>query len=336
MLPIELRAIRRCDARQQGGRLGATFRIGTYNVENLFDRFDDPYETGDDATGRYRTSLKSRAKLYDLGYRIRQSKVDILGIQEVENYGALKDFVQSSVGPKFKVQSGITSQQSNDPRGIDLGVLSSLPLGRVISHRFNRFRTFAGKQYRFARDCLQVEILDADRSAVLLTVFVCHFKSKCSECDPVAEPDAYRLDQQKSADKRNAAAVEVVRIIQSQFSPDTERFAVLGDFNDTPDSPAITPLAGPGNALGLVSAAKFIDQSDGSAASRRPRDTHRWQRTDTETGKELRTWSQIDHILLSPAQYDLRTGNAKVMNIPAKQGSDHYLFWVEFSTPKNL
>ena len=41
----------------------SVFRIGTYNVENLFDRFDDPYSVGDDTYGRFRTHPKSRAKL---------------------------------------------------------------------------------------------------------------------------------------------------------------------------------------------------------------------------------------------------------------------------------
>ena len=310
----------------------STFRLGTYNVENLFDRFDDPYESGDDPTGRFGTRPKSRAKLYDLGTRIHQSKVDVLGIQEVENYGALKDFVQASVGPRFKVRSGIASQQSNDPRGIDLGVISSLPLGRVVSHRFNRFDTPDGDPYRFARDCLQVEVHNDDRSQVLLTIFVCHFKSKYSKYDPVDQPAEYRQDQKQSANKRLAEAKEVVRIIRSELCPGTDRFAVLGDFNDTPDSPAIAPLLADDNKLGLRSAAALIEQTDAPPTSRRPRDTHRWQRTD-RTGKRLTTWSQIDYLLLSPALYRLRTGKAKVINTPAAQGSDHYLFWAEFERP---
>lgn len=310
-----------------------TFRIGTYNVENLFDRFDDPYEAGDDPTSRYGTRQKSRAQLYDLGLRIRKSRVDILGIQEVENYGALKDFVQSSVGPKFKVQNGITTQQSNDPRGIDLGLISTLPLGRVISHRFNRFNASSSKRNRrFSRDCLQVEIHKADRSELLVTVFVCHFKSKYSQHDP--NSDEYQRDQEKSAAKRTAEANEVVRIIQSKLCPKSDRFAVLGDFNDTPDSKAIAPLVGKSNTLGLVSAATLINQPQNtSTKSRGPRDTHCWQRVDKATGRKLVTWSQIDYILLSPALFALCSSKARVMNTPVKQGSDHYLFWVEFEMP---
>lgn len=310
------------------------FRIGTYNMENLYDRFDDPYELGDDAHGRYRTHPKPRAQLFDVGRRIRESRVDVLGVQEVENFGALKDFVQTSVGPKFKVTKGIVTQQSNDQRGIDLGILSSLPLGRVISHRFNEFTLANGEDYQFARDCLQVEILDRQRSQILVTVLICHFKSKYSKFDPNDEPKEFKQDQEDSCRKRTAEAKEVVRIAESQFDLCTDRFAVLGDFNDTPDSSALEPLIGPSNALGLVSAATLIDQQDNKPESRRqrPRDTHLWVRTD-KRGKEHRIWSQIDYILMSPALSALQL-QAKVE--PRGTGSDHRLFHVEFEAPEGL
>ena len=131
------------------------FRIGTYNLQNLFDRFDDPYTVADDTYGRFKTIPKSRAKLFDAGRRIRENGVprsntagtpfpiDILALQEVENFGALLDFVQSSVGPEYGAKTGIVSLPSNDPRAIDLAAIvrsDSFRIGRVISHRFNRFR----------------------------------------------------------------------------------------------------------------------------------------------------------------------------------------------------
>ena len=316
--------------------MARTFRIGTYNVENLYDRFDDPHSVGDDPWGRYRTSPKPRSKLYDLGYRIRKSKVDILGMQEIENFGALKDFVQGSVGPDFKATKGIVSQQSNDPRGIDLGLLSSLPIGRVISHRFNEFAVRnTERKKRFSRDCLQIEVLDGERTGVLVTVFVCHLKSKYSEFDRVENPKEYAADQVKNNDKRQGEANEVVRIIQSEFCPEKDRFAVLGDLNDTPDSTALAPLTGPCNRLGLVNATSIISQADTApeSAKPRPRDTHRWVRFDKHLNSEKTTWSQIDYILVSPALSKLMANNVGVMNKPQDQGSDHYLSWAEFNMP---
>ena len=318
--------------------MAGTFRIATYNIENLFDRFDDPYSGGDDPWGRFRTSPKPRSKIYDLGHRIRLSRADVIALQEIENFGALMDFVQGSVGPNFKATKGIVSQQSNDPRGIDLGLLSALPLGRVISHRFNEFTTPGGRRYRFSRDCLQVEVLSRDRSALLLTVFVCHFKSKYSRYNPATQPDEYAADQARSADKRAGEAAEVVRIISAQLDPATDRFAVLGDLNDTPDSPALAALCAPDNPLGLTNATSILPQDDTAAESdrRRPRDTHLWDRIDPVENRRRKSWAQIDHILCSPALWALRTGAAKVHNSPQKQGSDHYISWAEFRAPDGL
>jgi len=318
--------------------MAKTFKIGTYNVENLFDRFNDPYSVGDDPWGRFGSNPKPRSELYDVGYRVRQSGVDILGLQELESFGALMDFVQGSVGPGFKTTKGIVSQQSNDPRGIDLGLLSALPLGRVISHRFNEFKTPNGKSYRFPRDCLQVEVYDKKRTEILLTAFVCHFKSKYSRFDPVTQPAKYAADTAKSDDKRAGEAGEVVRIIQSQMTLATDRFVVLGDLNDTPDSTALVDLAGPANPLGLTNAVSLLPQADLAAGSttRRPRDTHLWNRIDKLTGTRKKTWAQIDHILCSPALWALNTGKAKVINAPQSQGSDHYISWAEFNAPPGL
>lgn len=317
--------------------MARTFRIATYNTENLFDRFDDPYSVGDDPWGRFGTSPKPRAKIYDMGYRLRQSSADIVGLQEIENFGALTDFVQASVGPGFKTTKGIVSQQSNDPRGIDLGLLSALPLGRVVSHRFHEFKTPKGHNYRFGRDCLQVEVLTKDRAEILLTAFVCHFKSKYSRFSPVDEPAEYAADQARSADKREGEANEVVRIVQSALDPAQDRFVVMGDLNDTPDSPALAPLCGAGNPLGLTNATSLLAASnDGGSPTRRPRDTHLWKRRDPVTGKSVKTWAQIDHILCSPALWALRTGKAKVINSPQSQGSDHYISWAEFEAPAGM
>ncbi len=314
------------------------FRIATYNVENLYDRFDDPYSSGDDPWGRFGSSPKPRARLYDMAYRIRQSRADVIGLQEIENFGALVDFTQGSVGPEFKTTKGIVSQQSNDPRGIDLGLLSALPLGRVISHRFNEFKTPLGRKYRFGRDCLQVEVLSKDRAQVLLTAFVCHFKSKYTKYDPVDEPAKYAADQARSADKRAGEANEVVRIIREQLNPASDRFVVMGDLNDTPDSAALAPLCGSLNPLGLFNATSLLDQDDAAPGSetRRPRDTHLWNRYDRAQGKRLKTWAQIDHMLCSPALWALSTGKTEVINSPQTQGSDHYISWAEFNVPDGV
>jgi len=57
-------------------------RIGTYNTNNLFDRFDDPYNYGDDPWQRdFASRPKPLSELYELGARLRSSDLDILALE---------------------------------------------------------------------------------------------------------------------------------------------------------------------------------------------------------------------------------------------------------------
>ena len=318
-----------------------TFRIGTYNVENLFDRFDDPYSVGDDLYGRFRASPKSRAHSFDVAERIRENgvgnnSIDIVGLQEIENFGALLDFVQGSVGPDYGPKTGVVSIPSNDPRGIDLGLIctKNFKIGRVVSHRYKKFRRDDGRLYQFGRDCLQVEIMDKDQEGVILTVFVCHLKSRYTGVDRFKDPDRYEEAQALNTIKRKAEAEQVVRIVSEEVDVENDLFVVLGDLNDTPRSEALAPLLAEGNPLGLTNAMTLIQQDDDAphSGARRPRDTHVWNRPQ-EDGSRQPEWAQIDFILPSKALWALRTGAADVINSPKDQGSDHFLSYVEFNLP---
>jgi endonuclease/exonuclease/phosphatase family metal-dependent hydrolase len=301
-------------------------RIGTYNTNNLYDRFDDPYSLRDDPwRAKWEgTTPKKQEDLYSMGARIRSSDVHILAVQEIESFGALRDFVQGHVGPEYKAQDGIVCVPSNDPRGIDLGVLSKFPIGRVISHRF---RKKANKRI-FSRDCLEVEILSIDSNSILLTTFVCHLKSKYSKYEPgTAE---YEADQTRSNEKRAQQVKETIEIVKASQNIETDCFVILGDMNDTPDAEPLTDFLKLDNELKLTNALSVITQDDESAESikKRKRDTHRWTRYN-ESGEEFSTYSQLDYIFLSQALARGFTGKAKVEQRNYTGGSDHYLCWVE-------
>ncbi len=298
--------------------------IGTYNTNNLFDRFDDPYSSSDDPWRReFAAKPKPLSDLYDLGARMRSSDVDILGLQEVESLPALREFIKGHVGPAYKL-NGVISLESNDPRGIDLGVVSKFPLGRVISHRFRQHE----KRQVFSRDCVQAEVLYPDHGDVLVTLFVCHLKSKYSKYEPGTPP--YADDQQKSLEKRQRQVAHTIEIVQACQDVDHDRFVVLGDMNDTPDSPALRDFLRPDNPLKLYNALASISQDDTApdSSQRRPRDTHKWTRY-LENGTRHTTYSQLDYILLSSALAQGFTGSAKVEQRRYTGGSDHYLCWVE-------
>lgn len=299
-------------------------RIGTYNTNNLFDRFDDPYNFSDDPWRRsFAAKPKKLEELYWLGARIRSSKVHILALQEIESLGALREFIKGHVNPSYKL-SGVISLESNDPRGIDLGVASKFPLGRVISHRF---REHEGRPV-FSRDCLQVEVLHPDTDDILLTLFVCHLKSKYSS-HPLGTP-GYKKDEEESLEKRKRQVEHTIAIVQDCQDVDNDRFVILGDMNDTPNSDALSGFLGPQNPLKLCNALESIPQADDSPQSCdcRARDTHKWQK-DPEKNHPKTTYSQLDYIFLSSALEHAFTGLANVEHRPYTGGSDHYLCWAE-------
>lgn len=301
-------------------------RIGTYNANNLFDRFDDPYNFSDDPwRSRFAAKPKTQEGLFHLGARIRASNVDILALQEIESYGALRDFNSGHVR-EYKLNSGVFSLPSNDPRGIDLGILTKLPFGQITTHRFRRQESSTA----FSRDCLQVEILKEDRSDTLVTLFICHLKSKYSRYLP-SDGAAYEKDQQKSNERRKQQVAETIAVVQENMDIDKDYFMVLGDLNDTPQSDPLKDFLRPGNPLGLTNALDSIPQDnlDPESFKKRPRDTHKWAK-DTAREHNRTTYSQIDYLLMSKKLAEAFIGKAKVEQRGYTKGSDHYMIWAEF------
>ena len=148
-------------------------KIGTYNVNNLFDRFDDPYSWSDDK-GSYRaTKPKNLDEIYQLGQRLREDRPDVLALQEVEGKGVLYEFNVSQLGRLFKDLALIPA---NDPRRIDVAIASRLPLGQMVSYQFIRDPENGRKL--FSRDLLEVEVLHPDNPNQRLVHHVCDTSQK--------------------------------------------------------------------------------------------------------------------------------------------------------------
>jgi len=105
-----------------------SLRIVFWNVHNLFDTINDPRTQDDDYTPAGReewTEARLQAKLKALALVIRELNPDIAGLAEVENIDVLRRLgAEAGYEHAYLIEKG-------DRRGIDIGVLSKIPLRAV-------------------------------------------------------------------------------------------------------------------------------------------------------------------------------------------------------------
>jgi endonuclease/exonuclease/phosphatase family metal-dependent hydrolase len=206
-------------------------RIATYNIENTFDVFDDPY-TRDEGT-----DVKLRWEVEAIAGAMRELDADIIGFQEVENEAVLQAIVDeylADMGYKY-----VTVPLTNDGRGIKLGLISRLPVLSVTSYRWQTLEhPDADRTWRFARDLFHARV--QARDGQVINVFVVHLKSKGSrDGDP------------QSVMWRTSEAIRIRQIVGDLVGNNPDELVVLmGDFNSKPGEPAISALLTP-DAAGL-------------------------------------------------------------------------------------
>ncbi len=267
-------------------RPGNELVVGTFNIKNLFDNEDDPYHNDETTETKPRDDMKRAANV------IRDMDCDVLALQEVENRGYLERFINSML-PEMGYRH-IVLYEGNDGRGIDVCVISRVPVGEVVSNRHRVFPAVDGGQQRFNRDLLMVELEPENGDP--FEMWVVHLKSN-SGGKPQNEP--IRLGE----------CNEIRRIIESELSEDPDSaFVLCGDFNDTFETKTIqTILGSKGSSTSLIPLIKDIPEGDRITYNREP---HR---------------SMIDFLLCSPAMAKRYVkGTAKVrLSEESESGSDH-------------
>jgi endonuclease/exonuclease/phosphatase family metal-dependent hydrolase len=154
-------------------------------------------------------------------------KADILCTVEVESRPALvqlsKDVLPVVRGVPFDQAMLI---DGNDPRGIDVGILLSkgFRIESMQSHVYDQDNL----GIIFSRDC--AEYFVSGPNGLQILVLINHFKSK-----------GYG-DQKRSLEKRFRQAKRVRTIVDERIKQGFKHIVVAGDLNDTPDSPALSPL----------------------------------------------------------------------------------------------
>jgi endonuclease/exonuclease/phosphatase family metal-dependent hydrolase len=164
--------------------------------------------------------------------RINTAKVlkalnaDVQCLVEVENRETIGSFNSDMLGTK-KFPYNILID-GNDPRGIDVGLLSRYPIKNIRTHIFDKEKP-TSKSFIFSRDCLEIELGLANGKS--LYVLCNHFKSK-----------GYSASQSTADARRKLQANAVKKILQDNYDLKTDMVVVMGDFNDTPDSAPLQTL----------------------------------------------------------------------------------------------
>ncbi len=202
---------------------------------------------------------------------------DILCFQEVENIQAIRILNQRYFADHYQHSLLIDGY---DTRNIDVGILSRFPI-REIRSQIDEVNDTG--QRIFSRDCLEAQLeLPGDET---LTVLVNHFKSKFVQRKPEDTDQQYRAKIRRSHQRRLAQADWVAKYVRRRFwgSHTTALYAVVGDFNDTSESPYVEPLVNSPHLTDVV-------------ARHRPMND-RW----TYFYRSRNRVSQIDYVLASSA-----------------------------------
>jgi endonuclease/exonuclease/phosphatase family metal-dependent hydrolase len=167
---------------------------------------------------------------------------DIVVLQEIEHQAVLAEINDLELGGRYPEVHVI---EGNDPRGIDVGLLSKLPLHAVITHRDDEFVRVGGDAttYRYSRDCLEVRLTFNGRPLALLGV---HYRAKTDD-----DPDKRLAEAQRTRAIADAITAE---------SP-SNAVIILGDFNDVPGSPPYTWTIGQDPLL-YRNAADLVPEGD--------------------------------------------------------------------------
>jgi endonuclease/exonuclease/phosphatase family metal-dependent hydrolase len=198
--------------------------VAAYNVLNLFDAYDDPYREDEG------TPAKPRSQLEHLAASIRSLNADLIAVEEVENRDVLERFVNVFLADMG--YNDVVLVEGNDHRGIDVGLISRVPVGEVVSRRHLQFPGADGQPARFSRDVLTVNLQPTGGQP--FQVWVVHLKSNAGGRE-TAEPI------------RLAECREVRALLDKELSTNAAaRILVMGDFNDTPESQTIATIVGQG------------------------------------------------------------------------------------------
>lgn len=318
-------------------------RIGTFNLNNLFSRYNFKAEIGaipDDTSGgitltfgqdalKVRTFMgrlvkaKSTDDTVEIARRIVDvMNADVLAVQEVEHIEILKQFNREYL---HNIYPHIALVEGNDQRLIDVGILSKLPIGLIVSHQTAVHPDDPNRRV-FSRDLLQVEILNSNRKK-LFTLYNTHLKSHYVPYnqDPVQGAIAANLRRKRQA--------EIISQIIGRMERPNSRWVLTGDMNDSPDSEFLAPMLMADNKPLINALENPVEtrpsKKETSGQGAGPQ-TSAWTHRFNPSGPALPEYQLFDHIWVSQGlaeRFENPTIDRRTKH--GGDGSDHDPAWID-------
>jgi len=278
------------------------FNVVFYNVENLFDTFNDP-KTEDEEflpqSQKHWTKKRFNEKLMNIYKALIAAGngqfPDIIGFAEIENRWVLEQLIQKT--PLNTTSYGIIHKESPDPRGIDVALLYRKETISPIDFNFIPVGSQGNDEF-ISRDILHFECLLGKEK---INFFVNHWPSRSG---------GYLETQ----GKREVAA-KILRNYLDTFVKDAN-ILVMGDLNTTPNDKCLTstlraiPYPGNGRNNYLTNLSTL------------------WVKKANGTLKYKDEWSIFDQIICSQTLLD----NKRLKLVPSQSGICNFDFLLEPDT----
>lgn len=240
----------------------AYYRVGFYNLENLFHPSNDSLKRDDEFTPegqRFWSFYKYREKTNRMAKAIlsigEYQPIDLLGLAEVENRLVLDDLIENPVLKKANYR--VVHYESPDRRGIDVAALYRPERLTLINSKAFPLKLDYDPGFR-SRDVLYLQ-MSLDEFQDTLHIFYCHWPSRYG-------------GQAQSEPKRRAAATLVRSLVDSlQKAYADPQIVIAGDFNDewfnqslSNDLRALDPKDFDGETSELYNLMRSLDANTGS------------------------------------------------------------------------
>lgn len=280
-----------------------------YNVENLFDTFDDSLKKDEDflpESNHFWNNHKYYTKLNQI-YKVIMAVGEwnppaIIGLCEIENRKVIDDLTNNT--PLVKFEYKIVHKESPDRRGIDVGLLYRKELFTPLNSEFLPIN-FPNNPESKTRDILYVKGIT--NKADTLHIFINHWPSRWG-------------GQLESEGRRLYVASVLKSKVDSILNKSiNSNIIITGDFNDYPDNKSIKEVLSAKQDFNNISSNQLYNLSANLFKTKHI-GTHKYQGewgvldqfivSGNLLKKENKVYTSIDHVHIFNKDFLLEPDNS--------------------------